>query len=297
MDIITATPADIDTELARLQDLDSAAENAFRSVVKDLQILDADTYRSYLVKRTREELEADRATLLETRIALGAQMAPLEAEYGRRRWARYYRVDNSNGHVHTSTACRNTRTTTVFGWLPQVSGFEAEQIVELAGEFTCLTCFPTVREEIIKGRACRLETKSQRATREEREARDAEKAAKAAAAAVKGIKNPDGSPVVLSNASVVKTLIAAERRYVDTASRGVMFAKRVKRAEICRQLGQHVHEEIAAENAHELAETQRDCEMLLAALAHKLGTSVEEQRERFAVKVQKSFDRNWQYCV
>src|SRR5690349_10547909 len=111
----TATPAQIDTELARLQELDMAAENGFRAVTKKLDILDGDdNYRRHLVRESREDLEATRAAFLKDRAAIAAAVAPLEAEYAARRWARYYRVDNTNGHVHTSTACRETRRTTRF---------------------------------------------------------------------------------------------------------------------------------------------------------------------------------------
>lgn len=293
--LTTATPAQIDTELARLQELDTAAENGFRAVTKKLEILDGgDLYRHYLVTETREELENVRTVLLETRTALAAKMAPLNVEYSRRRWARYYRVDNTNGHVHTTTACQYTYVTTSFGWLPQVSGFTAEQVVELAGAMTCLGCFPTVRAEILADRPCRLETKNQRATREEREARDAEKAAKLAAKAAKAITNPDGTDLrVTDSLGAIKTLRTAEMTYVDTAAELEMYARRVLSAELRRQHGQEVSERSAASDVKTRNEKEQDCLTLLTAIAYKLGTDIETERTRLAKKVEARYRRDW----
>lgn len=163
MDVTTATPAEIDTEIARLN-----AEQA--ELARRIEML-------------RAQMDANAKTA-----------APLHAEYDRRGgWTRVYRVDNSNGHVHTSTACSTTYETTDFHWFPELSGKDAAEIVELAGEYTCLVCFGRVREEILKareGRPCRIETPGQRKTREECEAAAAAKAAKDAAKDAKKLVRP-----------------------------------------------------------------------------------------------------------
>lgn len=298
--LATATPAQIDTELARLQGLDMAAENGFRAVSKKLETYDAgdDFYREYVtktLKQTREDMVAARAAFLETRATVAVEMAPLEAEYAARRWARYFRVDNTNGHVHTSTACRETRRTTQFGWLPEVSGYAPEQIVELSGELTCLTCFPSVRAEILAGRPCRLETKNQRATREEREAKAVAKAAKFAKT---GILAPDGTPLYLKGARAeVKTIVAAERRYVEIAAWNRVHTTRVERLNLIRQSGQGINEPSFQSDVLDMERTREDMKTLLSALAHRFGTTEEEQAERFAKKIEKKFANDLKYYV
>lgn len=163
MDVTTATPAQIDTEIARLGDRKAGLAQQMRLLKAQMTKVD-------------EEI-----------ISLGA-------EYSRRGgWTRVYRVDNSNGHVHNTTACRTTYFSTDFVWFPEHSGKSAEEIVELAGEFTCLSCFGEVRADIMKareGRPCRIETDNQRKTREEREAAAVVKAAKVAAKDAKKLVRP-----------------------------------------------------------------------------------------------------------
>jgi hypothetical protein len=162
MDVTTATPAEIDTEIARLDD-------EMAGIARQIEML--------------------QAKMDKVRKAAG----PLYAEYARRGWTRVYRVDNSNGHVHTTTACSTTYETTGFHWFPELSGLPARQIVTLAGEYTCLTCFGQVRAEILEareGRPCRIETPGQRKTREDREAQAVVRAARDAAKQSKALVAP-----------------------------------------------------------------------------------------------------------
>lgn len=173
--ITTATPAEIDTEIARL-------------------------YGEYTEPGVRIP-----------------GMVALNAEYTRRGgWTRVYRVDNSNGHVHTSTACSTTYGTTSFGWIPELSGSTPEEIVGLAGEYACLVCFGAVRADILKareGRPCRIETGRQRRTREEREEREAAQAVKAAAKdakkLIRSVTTHDGSSRIATKAAAWTTLVEA----------------------------------------------------------------------------------------
>lgn len=162
MDVTVATPAQIDIEIARL-----------------------DGERAEIARQIE---------LLKARMAKVAEQArPLHAEYARRPWTRIYRVDNPNGHVHISPACSTTYATTGFHWFPELSGKGAAEIVDMAGEYTCLVCFGQVRSEILearKGRPCRIETPGQVKTREEREAAAAVKAAKVTARNAKALVRP-----------------------------------------------------------------------------------------------------------
>lgn len=292
MDLATATPVEVDTEIARLQGELASLDSAYRAVAKKIDLFVTDNHMRLYVTETPEELNAKRVELGARMETLRNELDPLRAEYTRRPWARYWRVDNSNGHVHTSIACRNTRETTAFGWLPQVSGFTPEQVVELAGKYTCLTCFPTVREEILAERPCLLETANQRVTREEREARDAEKAAKLAAKAAKAITNPDGSPLRLKDGfGAINTVRTAEMEYVNEAAQLKMYQLRVD--DMNHPGANLVHPDYMAKT-YELHRLHSDNVLiLLTALAHKLGTTVEEQRERFAKKVTARYNRDW----
>lgn len=196
MNVTTATPAEIDTELARLE-------------------------------REQATLEGQIELLKARMVKNSERIVSLNSEYIRRgTWTRVYRVNNSNGHVHDTTACRNTRYSTEFVWFPQYSGLSAEEIVELAGEYTCLTCFGAVRADILKareGRPCRIETDDQRKSREEREAAAKALAEKRAVAASKAITDVDGSPLRDGSGFVVKTEVTAQRYYVEAACDAIVW--------------------------------------------------------------------------
>lgn len=224
------------------------------------------------------QIDAIRAQVAEIR----DRLAPLHDEFDRRGgWARYYRVANTNGHVHRTTACRETYATTQWNWPTQLSGADAQGVVEAAGALTCLTCFPEVRAEILADRPIvpeAFETREQAANRAEREAATRARNAKKIE---KGI-TPDGSPLVVREPSTfrpgaystveVKTARAGELRYVEFAA--------------------------AAQLAHYSQEVRDDYQIaadtILDALAAKRGTTVEGVREAFAKKVEKKrAERTW----
>lgn len=219
-DISSATPAEIDTEFARLQgELHDAerAEVAFNRVVEN----------QYSTKAEVEEAQRRLAVTLQSQRRIGAEIVSLNAEYARRGgWTRYYMVDNTGGHLHTTTACRNTYRTTPWYWMTGMSGLTSAEAVALGGGLSCLTCFPGLREIIEENRPCRIETLNQRKSREQREADAKAKAEKAAKAAVKAITMPDGSPLytvrrnikgALIKGDLIKTEIAASRRASEAA--------------------------------------------------------------------------------
>lgn len=84
---------------------------------------------------------------------LADQVTPMEAEYrARGRWTRFYLVTSSAGHIHSNTACSHQGRTT-YGWLPQYSGMgEAEALNKLgsAGNILCTKCFPNAPVEYTK---------------------------------------------------------------------------------------------------------------------------------------------------
>lgn len=211
---------------------------------------------------------------------MAAHLDRLAAEFDRRGgWTRYYRVDNSNGHVHKATSCRETYVTTQWNWPTQLSGADSAGVVAAAGALTCLTCFPEVRGTIILDRPIvpeQFETAEQRA---ERAKRDAENAVKRAAKIEKGV-TPDGSPLTIELGPnhltgfgrylEVKTARAAELRYVELAALAQTRKTWITDAD----------KAIAAQAAGELA----------AALAWKQGTTADAIVAKYAAKVTKKIN-------
>lgn len=288
MDINTATPARIDGEIARIEGVCATLHGTIarsEHVIGQAEECRAsgEVYAADLIARHTESIATCRTRLAE----LGAQLAPLEAEYRRRGgWTRTYLVDNTGGHVHTTTACRNTYPTTRFAWITDLSGSTPEEVVALAGARTCLTCFAEVRAEIVAGRPCLIETPERKAARE---VRDAEKAARAAARAVKAITNPDGSPLRIDYCSgVIGTVVTATREYVAVAADAQEWETKLQWArEDFTSLPQWI--ERCTMNA---TTYRRDAEIVLAALAHKHGVDVETMRGQLAERVARRVREN-----
>lgn len=76
-----------------------------------------------------------------------AETRPYEAEYRRRPWSRFFLVNNSGGHIHSSTHCSTCFPTTRFGWLPEFSGQTEAEAVAKHGAILCTVCYPTAPVE------------------------------------------------------------------------------------------------------------------------------------------------------
>lgn len=99
-------------------------------------------------------------------------LVELREIYLQHRWSRFYLVDNSNGHIHSTTACGTCFPTTQFRWVTSLSGqTEAEAVAEL-GEILCSVCYPSAPSAWTDGES--------RATIEARAEREAKAAARAA---------------------------------------------------------------------------------------------------------------------
>lgn len=199
-EIQTATPVEIDTELAaiyvrgyQVDDVVSQVAHWLKSAKDSLAKKEAGELRySSASPEYVAELEAKLAVARETARATWALTAPYDAEYIRRgRWSRVYLVDNSGGHVHRTMACDTTYQTTRFIWLPEYSGKPDAEVISDAGALTCLTCFGGIRDEILRERGVdptaaktRIEAPARRAARLEREAARAARDVKAAKAGI-----------------------------------------------------------------------------------------------------------------
>jgi hypothetical protein len=279
----TQTPVEIDTQIAHLlgeaaKHFDTA-QNALRKHDRLREILHSgDAYAKQAAggEAAIRMRIAELKDIAETEQAQGrdyeSEIVPLNQEWRNRgQWTRVYLVDNSNGHVHTSTACRNTYASTQFIWITRLSGASEGEVIEQAGSRTCLTCFPSVREEIIAGRPCMIESPARRASRLEREARIVARAEKMRKT---GITNPDGTPLVINDLGKreIKTEVAANRAAMQAAYDIRLYST-------------------TDPYAPEWAENMERC---LAALAHKRGTTVAIEREALIKKVEAKYRREMQ---
>jgi hypothetical protein len=216
-DLTTATPPDIDAELARIGgEMDKHHANIQRAQ-RTIQLELDHPAPSGDVNQTR----IDQAQTVIDRgwaacAALLAELAPLDREFHRRgTWTRYFLVDNDNGHVHrnaSNSACSRQPSTRHI-WLTDQSGRPEGDLVADAGERACAVCFPWAPvEHLSRPSMFRTPTELERQSRAaEREKRAVEKRAKA-------ITNPDGSPLRIKSGNyfdTVRTTRAAEIEVVD----------------------------------------------------------------------------------
>lgn len=192
MDIQTATPAEIDAEIARI-DREMAAQRANMDWARrhiDFARQSPFPDQAEIGKFLRQ-LEG--ATLAMNR--LDDEQAPFRAEFRRRGgWTRYYLVDAYNGHVHrdySNSRCSRTWGT-VHVWLTDQSGMAREDLVAMAGERACTVCFPDAPVDVL-----RRPSQFTPPSAAEKEARAVERRQRAEEKKAKQITNPDGSPLVV----------------------------------------------------------------------------------------------------
>jgi len=207
MDLATATPVEIDTELAAIlaktyaTQAKAASKWAYiaRLVHFSLrlpynaspypyQVNDflRDAYSAAPNDRTHDQQYAVKAhedmlnhqRMLDT---LKRSARRFDEEYERRGgWTRAFLVSNSNGHVHSSMSCSTCRPSTQYHWITEMSDHAEEEIVEKAGERACTVCFPSAPVEVLS-RPTQFFTPDEQAAQEAKAAREAKKAEKKAA--------------------------------------------------------------------------------------------------------------------
>jgi hypothetical protein len=197
------TPAEIDTELARLWDIEQTALIRAASHRHHL----AEEGRYALTGINRENTEKWLAQEVAKARAARTEAEPYEDEFANRGgWLRYFLVKNSNGHVHRGTNCTTCFRDTQYGWLVNLADCDEDAMIEEWGELACTVCFPSAPTNPLYNRPSRRD-------REAQEARAAEKAARDAAKAAKGIVGIDGLPLKDSHGYVLKTKIAARNEF------------------------------------------------------------------------------------
>lgn len=195
-------------------------------------------------------------------------------------WTRFYKVDNSGGHVHTTTGCRTTYASTAWAWPTQLSGADGAGVVEAAGPLTCLVCFPGEREDILAGRPVRFDAFETPEQRDERVRREEALATRNAAKIAKGV-TPDGKPLNIGRVDglivEVKTERAAELRYVEFAAN----------AEFHQHMATRQGADRAAHDLGKAADFAGGAQQLAQALAWKRGVTAAELVASLADKVGK----------
>ncbi len=275
MDLATMTPVEIDTELyelyGKVADLNTKKHRAHR-LVKMIEETEPGSYESKLPERSPKrhaELVAEMLKLqAEVDLLQYEEINRREDEWVRRgRWTRYYLVTNTNGHVHKDMDCTTCFFTTQYAWLTEQSGMSAEDLVELAGEKACTTCFSWAPVDVLK-RKTKLEAPEQKKVRLEREAKRAAAAAKKAA---KAIANPDGTPLEVFDWHV------PEKRVVDRSGNVVKVHPAHDRYETLKTL--HAAKGWLTESQETwLGASKRtaDIHRVADAIAHKEGKTREQ---------------------
>jgi hypothetical protein len=260
------TPVIIDTEISETQ-------KAIQTKLGRIYILNEriayNSKHAWLAKETEtKEVERDR---LDKEVAeLKEKLRTLESFYTG--WSRAFLVRNSNGHIHKSRECGTCFDTTQYVWLTDMSGRDELEIAFLAGEKACTVCYAHAPSSYFL-RESGLEDPEVTEARLVRQARKAEIEAKRIKT---GISNPDGTPLVVIEYafSRYKTEVKAERTAQSIAVNMLVGI-------------QSMHRE-----PKDIERSKDAIETILIALAHKRGTSVEEQRVLIQTKADAMVKKN-----
>jgi hypothetical protein len=260
------TPVIIDTEIAEVM----KAIDTKRSRIYLLnERIFYNRKHSWLAKET-ETKEVERDNLDREVAELKEKLRTLESFYTG--WSRAFLVRNSNGHIHKSRECGTCFDTTQYVWLTDMSGRDELEIAFLAGEKACTVCYAHAPSSYFL-RESGLEDPEVTEARLARQARKAEIEAKRQKT---GIWNPDGTPlVVLEYAfSRYKTEVKAERTAQSIAVNMLVGIQSMART------------------PEDIERSKDAIETILIALAHKRGTSVEEQRALIQTKADAMIKKN-----
>jgi hypothetical protein len=168
MKLSSQTPVQIDTKLAELHFQIAKAQAQHDRIQRALR-----DDRRYTLLTEDDATEAFNALKAVIEKAL-----PLEAEYERRPWQRYWHVTNANGHIHRHQSCTSCFPDTQYGWRTDLSGLTDVEVVEREAYNACSVCMPIAPAEQRAARE-RYNAEQREAKRAERQAKKDEKAAKA----------------------------------------------------------------------------------------------------------------------
>ncbi|MGV8846489.1 MAG: hypothetical protein ACOH1Y_09210 [Propionicimonas sp.] len=272
MDLTTATPAEIDTVLQAAANDAARATADHDRAVHTLNRIDNGPNKPWNSPTARAEAVKDLDLADHAYTQAAETMSPLNAEFSRRGgWTRYYLVLNTGGHVHASTRCDTCFPTTEYAWLTEQSGMTPQDLVDLAGESACTSCFKWAPVSVLH-RPSVLEAPARKAARLQREADKQAKDAKAAAAA---ITSPEGNPVRDNDGRPFKTERAAEIEAVSNLANDHFYGY-----------------------THPTRGTWITvADRVIVALAHKHGATIEVERARITAKVDAKIKRDEREAV
>lgn len=188
-------PVEIDTNLADLWTRWNQANRAVASYSK----ASSDPFSANRYARHLNDAQTERRLLM-------VQIRELEALYTG--WSRFFLVTNTNGHIHSSMNCSTCYPSTMFAWLPQLSGSTERDAVAECGEILCSGCFSTAPVAWTTGVS--------KATLEAKAAKETAKAEREAKKLAKALL-PDGSALKV-NHNRLTTLVAAKMWLTDAYS-------------------------------------------------------------------------------
>lgn len=209
----TATPAEIDREIVRIQGniarVNVDIEFVHRHLRRGQEWMDR-AEDGQDIGMAREWIAEDEEKLMKLQELIEGHtedLAPLHRAYREHGWTRFYLVTNGTGHVHSSTYCSTCYSTTRFSWLTILSGSNEAEAIEEWGERICSECFPNAPVHPRFSEPSRQDL----AARAERQA---EKDVKTALAVEKSLVT-----FVKYDHRTIKSLVAAQRQismcYVD----------------------------------------------------------------------------------
>lgn len=285
MNLATATPAEIDTELAKIQARAYALTEQIYNLHRASQATRNDARRAKIAERITE-LTTDRNAIL-------AETGPYNAEFNRRGgWTRAFVVQG--GHVHRSTGCHTLHRDTDVAWLPEWSGRNEQEIVDKAKSGACTHCYasaPVIR----RPGPSEIQHPADVAAAADRAKRDEDKAKRAKDKAAKAITNPDGTPLRVGG-TVIATEASAQSAY---------FYELDWAEVVLRWNTEETESERIAGNITSAARHRAKAEPILAALAAKRRpdeyaanptAAVEAERAALAPKAaarKRKGDREW----
>jgi hypothetical protein len=219
MNITTASPAEIDTEIYRLHVERERIGRRLISLRRELSEAENQALGYGANRRVRPvaELRDEIAAMGQEAARNGNALEPLGKEWIRRDgWTRWYLVPD--GHLHydiSGDRCSRIPTTDHY-WMTEHSGRSAAEMIELAGDRVCTTCFPDA-PVAPRPATARFMTPSEAERAAYREAIDLKRAAAKAAQ----MTTPEGDPLYTATGytgDLIKTEVAARRRALQDAS-------------------------------------------------------------------------------
>lgn len=162
-----------------------------------------------------ETLKRSYPKMMEKRAAAEEKIEVINREFDDRGgWSRYYLV--TGGHLHNDPGCSSLRSTTRLSLIPETSGLDDDQVIEMAGDRTCTICSPDAPVSLLNKKSVLLTPDEKEAAAEKeaerlkQEQKKAEKAARVQADALETpilIRDWDGNrKMVTSRRSATKAI-------------------------------------------------------------------------------------------